>query len=102
MYSYAPSGAVTTIVPVEVEQVGCMVVLAVAAAGGDGCAFTVTEVEDEIQLWSTELLTRMLCDPAATPVKVVDDWYVPASILYSYNPSGAVTTTVPVAVEQVG
>ena len=50
MYSYAPSGAVTTIVPVEVEQVGCMVVLAVAAAGGDGCAFTVTEVEDEIQL----------------------------------------------------
>ena len=102
LYSYAPIGAVITIVPVEVEQVGCMVVLAVAAAGGDGCAFTVTEVEDEIQLWSTELLTRMLCDPAATPAKVVDAWYVPASILYSYNPSGAVTTTVPVDVEQVG
>ena len=61
-------------VPVAVEQVGCMVVLAVAAGGADGCALTVTTVVVEIQVGSASLLTRILCDPAATPVNVVDDW----------------------------
>jgi hypothetical protein len=79
-----------------------MVVLAVAAAGGDGCALTVTTVVVDIQVGSEVLLTRMLCEPEATPVKVVEDWYAPPSILYSYAPNGAVTTMVPVDVEQVG
>ena len=33
--------------------------LAVAAAGGEGCAFTVTEVGAEIQVLSAVLLTRI-------------------------------------------
>ena len=36
LYSYAPSGAVTSIVPVPSAQVGCIVVLAVAGAGAVG------------------------------------------------------------------
>jgi hypothetical protein len=49
-----------------------MVVLAVAAAGTVGCAFTVTEVSDEIQVLSPVLLTKILCEPADTPAKVVE------------------------------
>ena len=48
--------------------------LAVAAAGGDGCAFTVTAVADEIQVGSVVLLTNIICDPAACAVKVVETW----------------------------
>ena len=48
--------------------------LAVAAAGGDGCALTVTAVAEEIQVGSDVLLTKMMCDPAAIAVKVVDPW----------------------------
>ena len=44
----------------------------------------------------------MVRDPAATPVKVVEDCQVPASILYSYKPKGEVTSIVPLATEQVG
>ena len=83
LYSYNPSGAVTTTVPVDVEQVGCMVVLAVAAAGGDGCALTVTAVAEEIQVGSAVRLTNIICDPAACAVKVVETWKVPPSMLYS-------------------
>ena len=36
--------------------------LAVAATGGEGCAFTGTEVGAEIQVLSAVLLTRILCD----------------------------------------
>jgi hypothetical protein len=50
-----------------------MVVLAVAAAGGEGCAFTVTDVGDEIHVGSMLLLTSILCKPDAIPVKVVED-----------------------------
>ena len=49
-----------------------MVVLAVAAVGADGCAFTVTAVAVEIQVLSPVLLTKILCEPADTPVKVVE------------------------------
>ena len=61
-------------VPVGVEQVGCTVVLAVAAAGAVGCALTVTNVALEIQVLSFVLLTRIGCEPAAMLAKVVDDW----------------------------
>ena len=46
-------------VPVATVQVGCVVVTD-AAAGGDGCAFTVTDVGEEIQVLSVVLLTRIL------------------------------------------
>ena len=39
-----------------------MVVLAVAATGGEGCASTVTEVGAEIQVLSAVLLTRIVCE----------------------------------------
>jgi hypothetical protein len=42
-------GAVTVIVPVAVEQVGC-VVLAVGVAGAEGGAAIITIVADEAQL----------------------------------------------------
>ena len=47
LYWYSPVGEVTTTVPVEVEQVG-WVMLATAAAATLGCAFTVTIVAVEI------------------------------------------------------
>ena len=73
LYSYpAPSGALTAIVPVATAQVGCIVVLAVAAAGAVGCALTVTDVGAEIQVLSVVLLTRILCGPDDTPAKVGD------------------------------
>ena len=62
LYSYAPVGAVTTIVPVARAHVGSMVVLAVAATGGEGCAATGTEVGPEIQVLSAVLLTRIMCE----------------------------------------
>ena len=49
-----------------------MVVLAVAAAGADGCAFTVTAVAPEMQVLSVVLLTKILCEPAAIPAKVTE------------------------------
>ena len=48
--------------PVARAQVGWMVVLAVAATGGDGCAATGTEVGAEIQVLSAVLLTRIVCE----------------------------------------
>jgi hypothetical protein len=73
LYSYsAPVGAVITIVPVAVVQVGWIVTLAVAAAGTAGLAVTVTEVGLDIHVGSVVLLTRMLCATADKPVKVGD------------------------------
>ncbi len=72
LYSTAPVGAVTTIVPVAKAQVGCMVVLAVAAAGGVGWALTVTLVPEETHVLSAVLRTKMVCEPAETPAKVPD------------------------------
>ncbi len=49
-----------------------MVVLAVAAAGGVGWASTLTLVDDETQVLSVVLRTKMVCEPAETPAKVPD------------------------------
>jgi hypothetical protein len=50
-----------------------MVVLAVAAAGTDGSAVTVTDVAAaEMQVLSVVLLTKIACVPAAIAVNVVD------------------------------
>ena len=59
-------------VPVTTAQVGWIVVLAVAATGAPADAFTVIAVAVEIQVLSAVLLTKILCDPAATPAKVTD------------------------------
>ncbi len=72
LYSTAPVGAVTTTVPVAKAQVGCMVVLAVAAAGAVGWALTVTLVPEETQVLSAVLRTKMVCEPAAIPANVAD------------------------------
>ena len=60
-----------------------MVVLAVAAAGGEGCAFTLTLAGVEIQVLSAVLLTSILCEPEDTPAKVAEACHVPPSMLYS-------------------
>jgi hypothetical protein len=44
-----PSGAVTTIVPVGIGHVGCIVTLAVGVAGATGAGFTVRGVPELIQ-----------------------------------------------------
>ena len=49
-----------------------MVVLAVAARGADGWAFTVTAVADEIQVGSDVVLTKIMWEPAAIPAKVTE------------------------------
>jgi hypothetical protein len=59
-------------VPVANAQVGCIVVFAEAATGAVGWAFTITVVGLEIQVLSEVLLTKMLCDPAATPANVTE------------------------------
>jgi hypothetical protein len=75
-------GAVTTIVPVATTHVGCVIVT-VADEGAVGWAFTVADVGDEIHVMSVDLLTRIVCDPVATPENVTADWYAPPSRLYS-------------------
>jgi hypothetical protein len=66
----APIGAVITIVPVGVVQVGCTVMLAVGAAGFAGIGFTVRAVGIEIH--PVELFrTVALKEPGANPEKVV-------------------------------
>ena len=44
-----PVGAVTVIVPVATLHVGCVVTEAVGTEGVEGCAFTVTLVDVEVQ-----------------------------------------------------
>ncbi len=56
-YSNAPVGALTTIVPVGVPQIGCAVTEAVGAAGAPSAAFSVIEVPAVIQVLSVVLLT---------------------------------------------
>ena len=60
LYSYpAPRGALIVTVPVARAQVGCTVVLTVAAAGAVGCALTTTGTGAEIQVMSVVRLTRI-------------------------------------------
>ena len=48
LYSkFGPTGAVTKIVPGATEQSGCIVTLAVGAAGATGTGFTVNDVPAE-------------------------------------------------------
>jgi hypothetical protein len=73
LYSYAPSGEVTVIVPVATAQVG-WVRVAVGAEGGEGWALMVTEVGEEMHVLSAVLLALTLWEPGATPVKVTEAW----------------------------
>ena len=57
LYSYAPSGAVTTMVPVGTAQVGWIVTLAVGAAGAPSDGITVSIVAGDTQVGSMVLLT---------------------------------------------
>ena len=67
------AGLLTRMVAVLTAQVGATVTEAVGAAGGVA-AVTFTAVAGEIQVLSAVLLTVILCDPGATPVKVADAW----------------------------
>jgi hypothetical protein len=51
-----------------------MVVVAVAPAGAEGCAFTATIAVPEIQVLSGVRLTKIVCVPAAIPAKVAEAW----------------------------
>jgi hypothetical protein len=69
----APVGAVTVIVPVATEQVGCAVALAVGAAGTDGCAFTVRLVAVDTHPLVVFFVVTLYV-PGATLVNVVPAW----------------------------
>jgi len=60
-------------VPVATLQVGCTVTLAVGAAGVAGCAFTVTDVTDDIQplLFFAVRLYELVAMPLNMPVVLV-------------------------------
>src|SRR3989442_1655766 len=73
-----------------------MVTDAVGATGTAGTALTTSGVGAETQVLSVVDLAVTLCAPGATSVNVADTWNAPPSRLYSYAPSGAVTTMVPV------
>ena len=60
LYSYDPVGAVTTIVPVGIAQVGCTVTLAVGAAGAPRLGITTSVVAGDTQVGSMVLLTVTL------------------------------------------
>ena len=60
----------TVIVPVETEQVGCSVTLAVGAAGAVGCEFTVTVVPSETQVSSITDRAVIVYVPAGTRVNM--------------------------------
>ena len=80
------------IVPVARTQVGCIVVVAVAAAGGVGVALISTAAEDtEVQ--PTEFVTVKVYDPAANPEMVA---LVPVLVVVT-GPGVLVKVHVPVA-----
>jgi hypothetical protein len=60
--------------PVAVVQVGWVMVPITVGVGVTGCALTVTDVGIEIQVLSTVLLTKILCEPADTPANVTEAW----------------------------
>src|SRR5439155_16144223 len=68
LYSYAPVGAVMTMVTVGVADVGLMVTVAVGATGTAGTALTVSGVALETQVLSVVDRSVTLCNPGATPV----------------------------------
>ena len=85
-YSYcAPTGAVTTIVPVGTAHVGCTVTLAVGVAGTAGTALTfMAALAPETHVGEAAMRAVTTCPaPGATPVKVALAWNAPPSSLYS-------------------
>ena len=98
----APVGAVTVIVPVPTEHVGCSVALAVGAAGAVGAALMVTLVAaGELQV---PLDTVKLYVPAAKPeivVVVVVPVIVPG-IIVQLPVGNPLNITLPVASAHVG
>jgi hypothetical protein len=96
-----PVGAVTVMVPVAKEHVGC-VNETVGAAGVAGCALITAEVAEEVH--PLAFLAVTLYVPLATPENIpVVLLYVEPSMLYVIpDPVGAVTVMVPVATGQVG
>ena len=67
------AGAVTVIVPVDTEQVGCAVTVAVGAMGVDGCALTVKLNALDVQPAPFVVVTLYVPDvkPENTPVEFV-------------------------------
>jgi hypothetical protein len=62
---------VTVTDPAELLQV-VEVVLSIVKVAASGTAFTVTAAGVEIQEMPEVLFTKMLCEPALTPVKVTE------------------------------
>ena len=96
---WAPSGAVTAIVPVATVQVASTVVT-VGAGGAEGAGFTVTLADD---VHPPDCFTVTVYVFGVTLLNTGEAWKFVASIEYVYcAPSGAVTVIVPVATVHVG
>ena len=75
-----PAGRpLNTTLPVESAHEGWVMVPAIGAEGVVGCAFTVSDVEGEIQVGDAINLALTIWFPDKTAAKVVLVWYVPAS-----------------------
>src|SRR5258706_3514136 len=102
LYSYAPSGAVTTMGPVGPTHDRRTVTDAVSAPGTAGTALTTSGVGAETQVLSVVDLAVTLCAPGATRLDVGGVWNERTSRLSSYPSKKAVTTMVPVGTAHVG
>src|SRR5258706_8235682 len=74
LYSYAPVGAVMTMVQVGIGHFALMGVQAFGVTSTAGTALTVSGVALETQVLSVVDRSVTLCNPGATPVNVAEAW----------------------------
>src|SRR5258706_5341936 len=102
LYSYAPVGAVMTMVLVGIGHVGGMVTEAVGATGTAGTALTVSGVALETQVLSVVDRSVTLCNPGSFFNDAATTEIYTLSLHYALPIFGAVMTMVPVGIAHVG
>jgi len=89
--------------PVETEQVGCVIVPTIGADGVDGCML-ITTLADTGEVHPAELVTVKVFDPAVSPaiVKLVPVPAIDPGFTTQFPAGNPFKTTLPVETEQVG